>query len=314
MLAIGNYMNKGKRGNAYGFKLSSLAKLIDTKSSKINSTGNAAPALQRQINLCHYLAEIIPIEILSILLPDHDFYENLNGVQGLTFTDCKKEMKVLLEGHTQLKIEIDYLNKRLEKGAIIPNDDFLTVMKPFQALVNLSLSEINDNLNSAIKNYEKARKYFVEDNTVTADKFFGCIYDFSKDLQKAKEDNDLHDERVESEKKKNKLLAINKTNSKFANERSRSNDRLDVNSISNRQLTTVSSSTSASSSTPMSPENLRRGNPVQRNGTIMHITGNGRHGEADKSEDFDDLLNVIKSGDLFAASNRRVRQGRVTHY
>lgn len=33
VLAIGNYMNKGQRGNAYGFKVSSLNKIGDTKSS-----------------------------------------------------------------------------------------------------------------------------------------------------------------------------------------------------------------------------------------------------------------------------------------
>lgn len=33
VLAFGNYMNKGQRGNAFGFKVSSLNKLVDTKSS-----------------------------------------------------------------------------------------------------------------------------------------------------------------------------------------------------------------------------------------------------------------------------------------
>lgn len=33
VLAFGNYMNKGQRGNAFGFKMSSLNKLADTKSS-----------------------------------------------------------------------------------------------------------------------------------------------------------------------------------------------------------------------------------------------------------------------------------------
>ncbi len=33
VLAFGNFMNKGQRGNAYGFKVSSLNKIIDTKSS-----------------------------------------------------------------------------------------------------------------------------------------------------------------------------------------------------------------------------------------------------------------------------------------
>lgn len=33
VLAFGNFMNKGQRGNAYGFRVSSLNKIADTKSS-----------------------------------------------------------------------------------------------------------------------------------------------------------------------------------------------------------------------------------------------------------------------------------------
>lgn len=33
VLAFGNFMNKGQRGNAFGFKISSLNKIADTKSS-----------------------------------------------------------------------------------------------------------------------------------------------------------------------------------------------------------------------------------------------------------------------------------------
>jgi dishevelled associated activator of morphogenesis len=38
ILALGNYMNKGARGNSPGFKLSSLNKLRDTKSQDGKST------------------------------------------------------------------------------------------------------------------------------------------------------------------------------------------------------------------------------------------------------------------------------------
>ena len=33
ILAFGNYMNRGQRGNAVGFKLTSLTRIADTKSS-----------------------------------------------------------------------------------------------------------------------------------------------------------------------------------------------------------------------------------------------------------------------------------------
>ena len=49
VLAFGNFMNRGKRGNAFGFRLSSLNKMGDTKSSS-----------DRDVNLLHYL--IITLE------------------------------------------------------------------------------------------------------------------------------------------------------------------------------------------------------------------------------------------------------------
>jgi dishevelled associated activator of morphogenesis len=48
VLALGNYMNKGARGNASGFRLTSLNRLADTKSSAAKGT-----------TLLHYLVEIL---------------------------------------------------------------------------------------------------------------------------------------------------------------------------------------------------------------------------------------------------------------
>jgi hypothetical protein len=49
ILALGNYLNQGQRGGAYGFKLNSLLKLGDTKSS----------VAERKHTLLHYLVEVV---------------------------------------------------------------------------------------------------------------------------------------------------------------------------------------------------------------------------------------------------------------
>ena len=60
VLAFGNYMNKGQRGNAIGFKIVSLNKIIDTKSS-----------IDKRITLLHYLLEVIEKQFPDLLdLPD----------------------------------------------------------------------------------------------------------------------------------------------------------------------------------------------------------------------------------------------------
>lgn len=47
ILAFGNYMNSAKRGSAYGFKLQTFERLLDTKSS------------DRKQTLLHYIADVI---------------------------------------------------------------------------------------------------------------------------------------------------------------------------------------------------------------------------------------------------------------
>ena len=46
ILAFGNYMNRGQRGNALGFKLNSLTRIADTKSS-----------CNKNITLLHFMAD-----------------------------------------------------------------------------------------------------------------------------------------------------------------------------------------------------------------------------------------------------------------
>lgn len=56
VLALGNYMNRGARGNASGFRLASLNRLADTKSSAAKGT-----------TLLHYLVQILEKKVRYIL-------------------------------------------------------------------------------------------------------------------------------------------------------------------------------------------------------------------------------------------------------
>ena len=48
-------MNPGQRGNAYGFRVSSLNKIVDTKSS-----------VNKKSTLLHYLAEVIDSKVWKL--------------------------------------------------------------------------------------------------------------------------------------------------------------------------------------------------------------------------------------------------------
>lgn len=65
VLAFGNYMNKGQRGNAYGFKISSLNKIADTKSS-----------IDKNITLLHYLITIVENKYPKVM----NLSEELRGI------------------------------------------------------------------------------------------------------------------------------------------------------------------------------------------------------------------------------------------
>ena len=63
ILALGNYMNRGQRGNAVGFRISSLNRLSDTKSSTKNTT------------LLHYLVHTLELKV---------FYNSNNSIENKT--------------------------------------------------------------------------------------------------------------------------------------------------------------------------------------------------------------------------------------
>lgn len=187
-------------------------------------------------------------------------------------------------------------------------------MKPFQALVNLSLSEINENLKEARSNFEAAKKFYVEDSKTTADNFFIYIQDFLKDLQKAKEDNEEWEEKLANDAKKNKMLNLTRVSSRLAGS-NHANDSSEellaqglVESSMNRNLNTIHEANAMGHHS--NQINTRKIVPKSRGG---HYS---RDMEDEKNEDFDDLLSVIKSGDLFSSSgpSRRQRGTNSSYY
>ena len=57
VLAFGNFMNQGRRGNAFGFKLSSLNNILDTKSST-----------DREVTLLHYIIKTLESKVNILLI------------------------------------------------------------------------------------------------------------------------------------------------------------------------------------------------------------------------------------------------------
>ena len=71
VLAFGNYMNNGNRSNASGFKINSLNKIIDTKSS-----------VDTKITLLHYMLDVIEKQFPELLNLGEDL-KNINKASSV---------------------------------------------------------------------------------------------------------------------------------------------------------------------------------------------------------------------------------------
>uniref|UniRef100_A0A674ITY3 Dishevelled associated activator of morphosis 2 n=1 Tax=Terrapene triunguis TaxID=2587831 RepID=A0A674ITY3_9SAUR len=180
VLAFGNYMNKGQRGSAYGFKVSSLNKIADTKSS-----------IDRNITLLHYLIMIFEKNYTDIL-------------------DMQSELQHLPEAAKvnplKLKEKCPLTSKRRMREA---GDRFVPVMSDFITVASFSFSELDDLLNEARDKYAKALKHFGEnEGKMQPDEFFGIFDTFLQSFTEAKQDLENMRKKKEEEERRARMEAM----------------------------------------------------------------------------------------------------------
>ncbi|MEQ2187010.1 Dishevelled associated activator of morphogenesis 2 [Goodea atripinnis] len=86
VLAFGNFMNKGQRGNAFGFKVSSLNKIVDTKSS-----------IDRNITMLHYLITIFEKNYPDTLYIQEDL-RSVPEAAKVNLSELEKEVHNIKSG------------------------------------------------------------------------------------------------------------------------------------------------------------------------------------------------------------------------
>uniref|UniRef100_A0A8C7G6I9 Dishevelled associated activator of morphosis 1 n=1 Tax=Oncorhynchus kisutch TaxID=8019 RepID=A0A8C7G6I9_ONCKI len=170
VLAFGNYMNKGQRGNAYGFKVSSLNKIADTKSS-----------IDKNITLLHYLITILEQKYPKVAV----FQEELQSVP-----EAAKELD-FQRGLPQ-----------------VSGDKFVSVVSHFITVASFSFSEVDDSLTEAKELFLKAVQHFGEDATrMQPDEFFGIFDQFLQAFADAKQENENMRRRKEEEERRARMEA-----------------------------------------------------------------------------------------------------------
>uniref|UniRef100_A0A3Q3MVF2 Disheveled-associated activator of morphogenesis 1-like n=1 Tax=Mastacembelus armatus TaxID=205130 RepID=A0A3Q3MVF2_9TELE len=167
VLAFGNYMNKGQRGNAYGFKVSSLNKIADTKSS-----------IDKNITLLHYL-----ITILEKKYPIVESWSNICNLRS---------------GLKSVENELEYQkNHPQELG-----DKFVSVVSQFITVASFSFSDVEDSLTEA-----KELHFGEDASKMQPDEFFGIFDQFLQSFTEAQQENENMRKRKEEEERRAKMEA-----------------------------------------------------------------------------------------------------------
>ncbi|XP_008586049.1 PREDICTED: disheveled-associated activator of morphogenesis 2 [Galeopterus variegatus] len=193
VLAIGNFMNKGQRGGAYGFRVASLNKIADTKSS-----------IDRNISLLHYLIMILEKHFPDILNMPSEL-QHLPEAAKVNLAELEKEVGNLKRGLRAVEVELEYQRRQVRE----PNDKFVPVMSDFITVSSFSFSELEDQLNEARDKFAKALRHFGEhESKMQPDEFFGIFDSFLQAFSEARQDLEAMRRRKEEEERRARMEAM----------------------------------------------------------------------------------------------------------
>ncbi|XP_077076670.1 disheveled-associated activator of morphogenesis 1b isoform X1 [Siphateles boraxobius] len=192
VLAFGNYMNKGQRGNAYGFKISSLNKIADTKSS-----------IDKNITLLHYLITILEKKYSKVMLFSEEL-QNVPEAAKVNMTELEKEINNLRSGLKSVESELECQKKSPQQFG----DKFVSVVSQFITVASFSFSDVEDSLGEAKELFLKAVKHFGEEaDKMQPDEFFGIFDQFLQSFADARQENENMRRRKEEEERRARMEA-----------------------------------------------------------------------------------------------------------
>jgi hypothetical protein len=215
VLALGNYLNPGQRGGAYGFKLNSLLKMIDTKSTISN----------RKHTLLHYLVELVEKEFKDVI----GFQNELMHVEDGSKVGIPAIRMALITIRDNLK-SLDTLLKQMEEdkqktvkevpsatsvksiasnSSAVLNTKFIEVMKKFYDQAKKVYDSQDEVFKQSEKEFEQAVLLYGEDpKNTTPEEFFGIFAKFTQSYVAAKIDNEAALAKEASEKKREEAKKV----------------------------------------------------------------------------------------------------------
>ncbi|XP_049795298.1 disheveled-associated activator of morphogenesis 1 [Schistocerca nitens] len=279
VLALGNYMNRGARGNARGFRLASLNRLADTRSSAARGT-----------TLLHYLVEVLDKKFKDILKLDEDL-PHVREAAKVSMGELEKDMSALRGGLKEVEREIEF---HRSQASVVPGDRFLPIMREFLSSATCRFSELEDLFQDMKTRFDRAVRLFGEDNaaSVQPDEFFGIFDAFLNAFNEAHQDNENLRRRREEEERR----AIQEAE------------------LKKRTIERKSSRESILARVGSSLRNgLNNGTVPGPDGRIA-IGLRRRESDSAAKGEFDDLISALRTGDVFSddvAKFKRSRKARM---
>lgn len=186
-------MNRGARGNASGFRLASLNRLADTKSSAAKGT-----------TLLHYLVQVIEKKFKDLLKLEDDI-PHVREASKVSLGEMDKDIQMLRTGLADVAREIEF---HRSSGPAQQGDRFLPVMREFHASASVRFAELEDKFQDMKTRFDRAVRLFGEDGSVLQpDEFFGIFDSFLAAFAEARHDNESFRRRQEEEEKRAKQEA-----------------------------------------------------------------------------------------------------------
>ena len=192
VLKVGNFMNgTGARGGAYGFKLSDLEKLADTKSMNLKTT------------LLGYLIQVFEQNNPDLINVPEDFP---------TASQASRESLIeVVKDVNQLESDRNFA-KRLIEGDNVEHDVFYTKMASFLIEADASLEDLTARKTTIEQKFNKLKKSLFEPPFTDTCEFFETITKFMN-LYQSTHDSIIRerksvDDRAKAEKKRQVFFTL----------------------------------------------------------------------------------------------------------
>ncbi|KAF9142652.1 hypothetical protein BGX30_002468 [Mortierella sp. GBA39] len=194
ILMLGNYMNgSSHNGGAFGFKIASINKLVDTKAS--NTPG---------VTLLHFLTNITE-STLPDLLQYQDEIQSCGDACRVSLPELQSDFKMIEGKLNDIKAELRSYYP--EGRQATPDDRFHEVMTPFILSVEAEFAVTKVAMAEQDVLYKECVKFYGEDPVnMKPDEFFGIFKTFTSSFEKARDDNRKQRER-DTQREKAKLAA-----------------------------------------------------------------------------------------------------------